>query len=58
MELTTTLLNQSVRAFRVTLECQEVLKDIQMSNHVSIEKLVQVEEETIKEKAEAELLAY
>lgn len=48
MDLIATLVSQSTRAFGMALECQEMLKDVQMHRKEPIDKLASAEEEMTK----------
>lgn len=53
MDLTAAMLSQSARAFRVALECQVTLDDIQSRNNSSVDKLAVAEEEIKRFRVEA-----
>lgn len=56
MDLTTTRVRQSARAFGVAHECPEVSINVQIMNKASIDKLASVEEKIKKLRAKAEVM--
>lgn len=55
VDFTAALISQTARAFGVALKCQVVLTDILSRNKSSMDKLVAVEEEMKKIKADADV---